>query len=72
MFIDMWYGNKIEEVDKITVSFSDLDCEYRGNCYIGGKCVGDFSTQDSLEIGRTFSHLTEAKENTGEEEPEKE
>lgn len=57
MFLDMWYRNKPEEVDKISFSFSDLDCVYRGNCYVNGKCVGDFSTSDSLEIERTFSHL---------------
>ena len=57
MNVDMWYGDKVEDVDKIDISFSDADCVYRGNCYIGGRIVGDYSTTDSLEIERTFSHL---------------
>ena len=32
--IDMWYGNKIEEVTKIDISFYGDSGEYRGNIYI--------------------------------------
>lgn len=55
--IDMWYGNKAEEVAKIDIFFSDLDCVYRGNCYIDGKIVGDYSASDSLEIEKAFPQL---------------
>lgn len=54
MNLDFWYGNKIEEITQATVSFSDLDCEYRGNMYINGKCVGDFSSSNSVEVEKTF------------------
>ena len=58
MFIDLWYGNKVSEVDALTISFSDLDCEYRGNMYKAGKAIGDFSTKDSTEIQKAFPHLS--------------
>ena len=54
MKIDMWYNNDVKSVTKIDCSFSDLDCEYRGNLYINDKCVGDYSTQDSTEITKMF------------------
>ena len=49
-----WYGNKIEEVTKIDITFSDCDCMYRGNCYIDGKMVGNYSTDDSIELEKLF------------------
>ena len=54
MRVDMWYGNKIEDVTAITVTFSDIDVVYRGNLIINNKIVGDFVTQDSKEIERIF------------------
>lgn len=54
MFIDMWYGDRVVDVDFITCFFSDVDCVYRGNCFIKGKVVGDFNTKRSYEIERTF------------------
>lgn len=57
MTVDMWYGDKIEDVTSIDTSFSDVDCIYRGNCFIGDKIVGDYSTTVSTEIEDTFSHL---------------
>jgi hypothetical protein len=57
MVVDMWYNDKISDVDKITWGFYDLDCQYRGNMYINNKCVGDFSTPDSLAIQQTFPQL---------------
>lgn len=56
--VDMWYGDSIEDVDKIDISFSDLDCVYRGNIYIKGKCVGDYSCGDSMLLERVFPQLT--------------
>ena len=43
--IDMWYGNKIEEVTKIDISFYGDSGEYRGNIYINNKIVGDYITK---------------------------
>ena len=57
MFVDMWYGNKISEVESIDIFFNDLSCKYAGNCYIKGKAVGDYSTDNSLEIESTFPQI---------------
>lgn len=54
MHFDFWYGNKLSEITKATCSFSDVDCEYRGNMYIGDKCVGDFWCRDSVKVEETF------------------
>jgi len=54
MIIDMWYGNKVEECDGIDVFFYPNGCIYRGNIYLKGKPIGDFSTTDSIEIEKTF------------------
>lgn len=37
--IDMWYGDKHTEADRINVFFNDCDCMYRGNIYKDGKNV---------------------------------
>ena len=55
--IDMWYGNKIEEVTKIDVRFYD-NGEYRGNIYINNKIVGDYTAKDSIELEKAFPQLT--------------
>ena len=57
MNIDMWYGDDIKDVDEVTYTFYDRDCEYRGNLYKNGKMIGDYSTQDSTEIEKTFTWL---------------
>lgn len=57
MITDMWYGNKIEDVTKIDIFFSDLDCLYRGNIYINDKCVGDYTAEDTQEIEKKFPQL---------------
>lgn len=57
MIIDMWYGDDVKSVDKVTYTFYDGDCEYRGNLYKNGKPIGDYRTQDSTEIEKTFSWL---------------
>ena len=54
MNIDMWYGNQIEEVTKIDISFYDNSCEYRGNIYINDKIVGDYSTKEYKALENTF------------------
>jgi len=50
MKIDMWYGDKFEDVTSADCFFYPHDCEYRGNLYIGDKCVGDYSSKDSVEV----------------------
>lgn len=57
MNIDMWYGDKKEDAEHITIMFNDIDCYYWGNIYIKGKCVGDYTTKDSLKIEKAFPHL---------------
>ena len=55
--IDMWYGDKIEEVTKIDISFYSDSCEYRGNIYIDDKIVGDYSTKEYKSLENTFKQL---------------
>lgn len=55
--IDMWYGDKKEDAERIDIFFSDIDCVYRGNIYKGGKIIGDYSCADSLEIEKAFPQL---------------
>ena len=55
MKYDFWYGHKKTDVAFISVSFSDLDGVYRGNMYDKNKkCIGDFSTDDSVKIEKAF------------------
>lgn len=55
--IDMWYGDKKEDADRIGVIFYDLDCEYRGNIYKNGKIIGDYACKNSLELEKAFPQL---------------
>ena len=55
--IDMWYNNAVEEADKITVTFSDIDAMYRGNNYKDNKIIGDYSCNDSVELEKAFPQL---------------
>lgn len=59
MQIDFWYGNTMEQVTHVTCSFSDIDCTYRGNLYIGNKAVGDFICSDSTIIEQWFPGIFE-------------
>ena len=55
MNYDFWFGHKKKDVAFVSVSFSDLDCIYRGNMYDKNrKCIGDFSTYDSVKIEKAF------------------
>lgn len=56
--IDMWYGDDPGKADKIDITFYDLDCEYRGNIYMSGKIVGDYTCNDSVELEKSFPQLT--------------
>lgn len=54
MIIDMWYGNKPSDCDSIDAFFYPNEGIYRGNIYLKGKAIGDFSATDSLEIENQF------------------
>lgn len=54
MMIDMWYNDDVKSCDKIDCYFSDCDCMYRGNIYKNGKRIGDYSTNDSVEVENVF------------------
>lgn len=55
--IDMWYGDSLEEIDKIDIFFYPNDREYRGNIYRNGAIVGDYSCNDSIELEKKFPNL---------------
>ena len=55
--IDMWYRDKKEDADRIDIFFSDIGCVYRGNIYKGGKIIGDYSCDNSLELEKAFQQL---------------
>lgn len=57
--IDMWYGDKPEEVTGINWSFSDLDCVYRGNLYKGNKFIGDYEADAIQKVQEAFPQLAE-------------
>ena len=52
--IDMWYGDREEDITDYDCYFSDADCEYRGNLYIGNKFVGDFTAETLQEVWERF------------------
>lgn len=52
--IDMWYGDKPSEIDKIDYGFNDYTGDYRGNVYIKNKAVGDYSFTDWRELEKAF------------------
>lgn len=55
--IDMWYGDKKEEADKIDIFFNDLDCMYSGNIYKNGRIIGDYFCNDSAVLEKLFPQL---------------
>lgn len=55
--IDMWYGNKPTEADKINITFYPNEGEYRGNIYKDGKIIGDYACNDSIELEKAFEQL---------------
>ena len=48
--IDMWYGDKHTEADKIDIAHYPNDGQYRGNIYKDGKMIGDYTCTDSVEL----------------------
>ena len=55
--IDMLYNDNYKEADKIDVFFYGDSCEYRGNIFKNGVCIGDYVCNDSIELEKTFSQL---------------
>lgn len=58
--IDMWYGDKSEEVTGINWSFYGYDAIYRGNLYKGDKMIGDYTADTMQEVQEAFPQLSEA------------
>ena len=50
MTVDLWYGDKLKDIDGADCYFYPNEGIYRGNLYKGNKCVGDYSSTDSCEI----------------------
>ena len=48
--IDMWYGDKLSDVDKVDSFWSDLDLIYRGNLYKNNGIIGDYSCENITEL----------------------
>ena len=57
MNIDMWYGDKHTDADKIDITFYPNEGKYRGNIYKDGKAIGDYVCNDSVELEKKFSWL---------------
>ena len=55
--IDMWYGDKPEQVTGLDIYFNDLGGFYSGNLRIFGKIVGDYYADSVQEICEAFPHL---------------
>ena len=56
--IDMWYGDKSTEVDKLDIAFYPNEGKYRGNLYRNGKIIGDYVCDSSEQLKNTFDYLT--------------
>lgn len=57
MIIDLWYNDKLTDCDDITVTFYPNEGIYRGNILKSGRYIGDFTTDSSIEIEKTFGFL---------------
>lgn len=55
--IDMWYGDKWTDADKIDIAFYPNSGEYRGNIYKNGKIIGDYFCTDSSKLEKLFPQL---------------
>lgn len=57
MNIDMWYGDSHKDADGIDICFYPNSGIYRGNIFKNGKFIGDYETNDSMEIEKAFPQL---------------
>lgn len=55
--IDMWYNDRFYDIDAITVYFYPDKGIYSGNLYSAGKPIGDYTSNNSLEIEKRFHHI---------------
>jgi hypothetical protein len=55
--LDMWYGNKKEDIQKLDCFFYPNSGQYRGNVYINNKAVGDYTATDSIELENYFPQI---------------
>lgn len=66
MVLDFWYGDKVEDVDRVTWSFYPHGTLggwiYAGNMHKRGKTIGDFATNDFEEIENAFPQLVYIEE----------
>lgn len=61
--IDMWYGDKSEQVTGLDINFNNLGGFYFGNLRIFGKIVGDYYADSVQDIKEAFPHLAKEIEN---------
>ena len=61
--IDMWYGDRPEQVTGLDIYFNDLGGFYSGNLRIFGKIVGDYYADSVQDIEKAFPHLAKNIEN---------
>ena len=61
--IDMWYGDRPEQVTGLDIYFNDLGGFYSGNLRIFGKIVGDYYSDSVQDIEKAFPHLAKNIEN---------
>lgn len=61
--IDMWYGDKPEQVTGLDICFNDLGGFYCGNLRIFGKIVGDYYSDSVQDLEKAFPHLAKEIEN---------
>ena len=58
MKIDFWYNHNRRDVATLDILFYPETATYRGNLYDrAGRMIGDYSTQSSTELEKTFPQL---------------
>lgn len=55
--IDRWYPFSLYDVDRVDVFFYPESGQYRGNLYIGGRAVGDYYSDNSVEVEQKFQRI---------------
>lgn len=51
---DFWYGDTLADVNGVSVFFYPNEGVYRGNVSKDGKMIGDFVSNDSIELENIF------------------
>ena len=55
--IDLYHGEKPEQIERVVIFWSDDRLSYWGWAYINNNIVGDFSAPTLQEIDNAFPHL---------------